>query len=288
MSRVVMCHGIGYQYKHRETELSAWYEALRLGMNDTAVAVPPPEQVSAVYYGNCYRSLGAKGPTTEEDEFALIPPLREEDVRDPLEHELLEAIASGLDAPPAGGRGVAQAALRRLESSPALGLPPARVVIRLVRQVRRYLDEQDTVRACAQERFARVVTPDTRVVVAHSLGSVVAYEALRADHPEWNVDTLITLGSPLGIRAVRERLAPGPGGDDAAPWPNVARWINVAADEDPVALVKKLGPLFGDRVEDRLVVNAGLSRFVLGGHSLLRYLTTSEVAEGIADALRPE
>ncbi|MDA5280936.1 hypothetical protein ACWGHM_32970 [Streptomyces sp. NPDC054904] len=286
MSRVVMCHGIGYQYKHRETELTAWYEALRLGMTDTAVAVPPADQVSAVYYGNCYRSLGTKGADTDEDEFALVPPLREGDVRDPLEHVLLEAIAAGLDAPAVTGRGMAQAALRRLESSPVLGLPPARVVIWLVRQVRRYLDEQDTVRGCAQERFARVVTPETRVVVAHSLGSVVAYEALCAARPGWNVDTLITVGSPLGIRAVRERLAPAPGPDGGPPWPNVARWINVAADEDPVALVKGLGPVFGDRVEDRLVVNAGPSRFVLGGHSLLRYLTTGEVAEGVAEALR--
>jgi pimeloyl-ACP methyl ester carboxylesterase len=37
----------------------------------------------------------------------------------------------------------------------------------------------------------------TRVVVAHDLGSVVAYEAL-CDHPELNVETFITLGSPIG------------------------------------------------------------------------------------------
>ncbi|MET9608921.1 hypothetical protein ABZZ17_28305 [Streptomyces sp. NPDC006512] len=285
MSRVVMCHGIGYQYKHRETELTKWYEALRKGMTDTTVAVPAPEHVSAVYYGNCYRTLGSKSADTGEDEFADVPPLRIGDVRDPLEHALLEAFAEGLGAPPAGTKGITQAALRRLEASPALGLPPGRLVIWLVRQVRRYLDPRDTVRACAQERFARVVTPDTRVVVAHSLGSVVAYEALCA-HPEWNVDTFITLGSPLGIGAIRERLVHGADADGNPTGPQVARWINVAADEDPVALVKKLGTVFGDRVEDRLVVNAGLSRFVFGGHSLLRYLTTSEVAEGVADALR--
>ncbi|MEU3326819.1 alpha/beta hydrolase [Streptomyces albus] len=289
MSHVVMCHGIGYQYKHRETSLTEWYGALRTSMSDAAHPVPEPERVSAVFYGNCYRSLNTKSVGTD-DEFADIPPLRAGDVRDPVESALLDVFAQGTEAPAPGGKGATQAALRRLERSEALGRPSSRVVIWLVRQVRRYLDADDTVRACAQQRFARVVTPDTKVVVAHSLGSVVAYEALCA-HPEWNVDTFVTLGSPLGLGLIRERLRPAPGEDGGHTWPHVGRWINVAADEDPVALVKKLGPVFGDKVEDRLVVNLPWfdpKRYVLGGHSVMRYLTTGEVADAVAEALRAQ
>ncbi|MET9483530.1 hypothetical protein [Streptomyces sp. NPDC006638] len=283
MSEIVICHGIGYQYKHRETALTEWYGELRAGMMDTAVRVPSPHQVSAVYYGNCYRSQGGKS-SIGEDEFADIPMLRPGDVRNPTEQALLEALAEGLGTSDPHTKGLTQWAVRRLEASPELGRPPSRLVIWLVRQVYRYLDKNDTVRACALQRFERVVTPATRVVIGHSLGSIIAYEALCA-HPEWNVDTFITLGSPLGISLVRERLRPRVLADGNREWPNVARWINVAAKEDPIALVKRLAPFFGDAVEDRLVVNAGLSRFILGGHSVLRYLTTSEVAEGVADAL---
>ncbi|MEO3972323.1 hypothetical protein [Streptomyces sp. CAU 1734] len=293
MTEVVLCHGIGYQFKHRETALTDWYEALRLGMTDTIVPVPAPERVDAVFYGNCYRSRNAKG-TIPEDEFAGIPPLRAGDVRDPWEKRFLEVLADGAEDPSPGGegpkgkgpKGHTQDFLRKLEGSDRLGRPPARVVIHLARQVRRYLDENDTVRACALERFRRVVTPETRVIIGHSLGSVVAYEALCAHRRDWNVDTFITLGSPLGIREIQDRLLPGLEPDGRREWPKVKRWINVAAEDDPVALVKELAPAFGDRIEDRSVVNSGIGRIILGGHNALRYLTTTEVAEGVADALR--
>jgi hypothetical protein len=284
MAHVVMCHGIGYQYKHRETSLTDWYDALRTSMTDAALPVPGPEHVSAVFYGNCYRGLKpGKSVAVAEDEFEDIPNLRSGDVRDPFEVALLEAFAEGTEEPEAGGKGLAQAALRRLARSERFGRPPEKVVIWLVRQVRRYLDPDDVVRACAQQRFERVVTPDTRVVVAHSLGSVVAYEALCA-HPEWNVDTFVTLGSPLGLGVIRDRLQ-SPAGKA---WPHVRSWVNIAADEDPVALVKELGPLFDERVDDKRVVNLPRrhpGRYVLGGHAVTRYLTTAELAEAVGAAL---
>ena len=54
------------------------------------------------------------------------------------------------------------------------------------------------IRAEVQRRIAAGVAENTHVVVGHSLGSVIAYEALCA-HPEWPVRALVTLGSPPGI-----------------------------------------------------------------------------------------
>ncbi|MFG3354530.1 alpha/beta fold hydrolase [Streptomyces sp. NPDC048001] len=287
MSRVVVCHGIGYQYKHRETWLTEWYDALRVGLTDAALPVPEAGDVSAVYYGSCYRARGGKGNV--DNELADIPPLRIGDLNDPLELELLEAFAEGTEVPAAGGKGLGQMALRRLERSERLGQPAGRSVLWMIRQVRRYLDANDTVRACAQQRFERVVTPETRVVIGHSLGSVVGYEALRA-HPEWNVHTFVSVGSPLGIRAVYDRLLPSsPAAGDGIS--SVSRWVNVAAKDDPVALVKHLGPVFGEEVEDRPVVNLPWyngRKYAFGSHSVLHYLTTAEVAEAVAGGLRAE
>jgi len=96
-----------------------------------------------------------------------------------------------------------------------------------LKQVRTYVTELD-VRQKAIGRVANVVTHKTRVLVGHSLGTVVAYEALCA-HPEWPVTTLVTLGSPLGIRKlIFDRLQPPPerdgmsgrvGGPGRAEWP---------------------------------------------------------------------
>src|SRR5262249_8680566 len=85
-------------------------------------------------------------------------------------------------------------------------------------------------------------TPDTRMIVAHSLGSVVAYEcAHQLTHP---LPRLVTLGSPLGLQTiVADRLRPTP----SFP-PKVSAWLNVANPEDIVAAEPDLRPRFAHDV----------------------------------------
>jgi hypothetical protein len=75
-----------------------------------------------------------------------------------------------------------------------------------------------------------------QILIAHSLGSVVAYDALWA-HPDCLVDVFLTLGSPLAMPdVVYDRLAehPGPRGRP----PGVRRWVNIADYGDIVAIPK--------------------------------------------------
>ena len=66
-------------------------------------------------------------------------------------------------------------------------------------------DLRDRLRA----RLEPLVTDDTRVVVAHSLGSVLSYMAL-CNHPDWSVHTFVTLGSPLASPMAFGMLDPAP------------------------------------------------------------------------------
>jgi pimeloyl-ACP methyl ester carboxylesterase len=96
-------------------------------------------------------------------------------------------------------------------------------------QVTRYLTEDD-LRAAAQARVAALLDEDTQLVIGHSLGSVLAWEACQAlDRP---LPVLVTLGSPLGLdTVVYPRLRPQP-----PAWPPpVHRWVNVAHPDDIVA-----------------------------------------------------
>lgn len=75
--------------------------------------------------------------------------------------------------------------------------------------------------------------PDDRiVVVAHSLGSVIAYKLLAHGGllPDRAIATFVTLGSPLGVTAIREAVSPvvHPGA--------VENWLNAYDDRDVVAL----------------------------------------------------
>ncbi|MER7584347.1 hypothetical protein [Kitasatospora sp. NPDC097691] len=125
---------------------------------------------------------------------------------------------------------------------------------------------------------------DTRVVVAHSLGSVVAYEALCA-LPGHQVRALVTIGSPLGIpNLVVSRLQPAPVRDGKAvrgAWPggDQLEWTNLADLGDVVALVKDLRPVFGERVHSATVSNGAHA------HDATSYLTDELCGRAIAEGL---
>lgn len=95
-------------------------------------------------------------------------------------------------------------------------------------QVGRYLDSGER-RAAVQERVisALLEVPAPVVVVGHSLGSVVALEAL-AD-PRIHVSMLVTAGSPLAHAAVADAVRPGP-----FPYARVGHWLNLVHLLDPV------------------------------------------------------
>ncbi|MEH0532431.1 alpha/beta hydrolase [Streptomyces sp. 1222.2] len=146
-----------------------------------------------------------------------------------------------------------QAALRALSRSRFFSGLGLRALVFDVKQTRRYLLEPG-LRQAARDRVSAAIGDDTRVVVAHSLGSVVAYETLCALDGH-GVRALVTLGSPLGLRMVFDRLQPAPAPTGAWPGGDALAWTNLADQGDVVALVKDLRPLFGERVSGVVVHN---------------------------------
>jgi alpha-beta hydrolase superfamily lysophospholipase len=68
--------------------------------------------------------------------------------------------------------------------------------------------------------------PGPHMVVGHSLGSVIAYDLLTAVEETPRVDALLTVGSPLGMSEVQERLAP--------PWTRQDGWPSDPARQGAV------------------------------------------------------
>jgi pimeloyl-ACP methyl ester carboxylesterase len=64
----------------------------------------------------------------------------------------------------------------------------------VLRQVRRYLTDPH-LKATVDARVEAAVGERCRVLIGHSLGSLIAYEYLR-QHPGHGVQLLLTLGSP--------------------------------------------------------------------------------------------
>jgi pimeloyl-ACP methyl ester carboxylesterase len=140
---------------------------------------------------------------------------------------------------------------------------------------------QDRVlRVAVRRRLIEAVKSDTRVIVGHSLGAVVAYETLCL-HPELPVTTLVTIGSPLGIRnMIFDRLEPTPE-NSVGKWPSkIQFWHNIVDPSDIVTLGKPLRPLFGPRVNDLFVDNGRKP------HDFRRYLSTAETGYSISSGLQ--
>jgi hypothetical protein len=93
-------------------------------------------------------------------------------------------------------------------------------------QVGRYLDD-DARRAAVLHRATAAIlrAPRPRVVIAHSLGSVVAWDLLADSRID--MDLLVTLGSPLAHPALAVESAP-------FPYHRVGSWLNVVHLLDPV------------------------------------------------------
>jgi hypothetical protein len=277
MARVVMVHGIGHRFTSRRETEAAWRAAVTTGLHDSHLPELDERDIDVVAYGNCFRAAGAK--SDDYDELDTPPAYGPADLTASFEQDLLAAISE-----PAAANvesklylpGAVQAMVRRIDASQLLPRSSQRLVVWLVKEVHRYLHEP-RVRDCFQSRLASCIGPDTRVVVGHSLGSIAAYEALCA-HREWGVDTLLTIGSPLGFASLGSLLSP-PVRDGRGFWPNVRAWVNVAAQEDAVAIVKELAPIFG-KVDDRPILNGRRH-----AHDAVRYLTSAEACDAIVAGL---
>jgi hypothetical protein len=144
-------------------------------------------------------------------------------------------------------------------------------------QVTRYLTEDD-LRGAVQARVAALLDDDTQLVIGHSLGSVVAWEACQALRQP--LPMLVTLGSPLGLgNVVYPRLCPQP-----PTWPRpVRRWVNVAHPDDIVAVNPDLGPLFP--APNGLTIESHTPRSKHEHHAAAGYLEERATGRAVADAL---
>lgn len=280
MAKIVGVHGVGHQFKGENTLRAEWLPALKDGLAGAGHRLASDEDFVCAFYGNLFR-LAGKG--------ALDPPYDAKDVGDEWERELLEQwwreaarVDPTVRGPEAGTKvsvpSVVQRALDALSQSRFFAGLAERALIYDLKQVRRYLREPD-IRREAQASVARTIGPETRVIISHSLGSVIAYEALCA-HPEWPVSVFVTIGSPLGIRnLIFEELDPKPQ-NGIGDWPaGVKQWVDIADSGDVVALVKELGTRFGLKVSDHLVDNGAKA------HDATRYLTTRELGNAVAAGL---
>jgi pimeloyl-ACP methyl ester carboxylesterase len=135
------------------------------------------------------------------------------------------------------------------------------------------------VRAKIDAIVSAAIPDEPCVVVAHSLGTIVAYNVLsNRSASGLEVPLFVTLGSPLGMRAITARL-----NKPLATPPRVKSWFNARDRRDVVAL-HPLDPEHFD-VRPAIENHSGVDNFTDNRHSIDGYLADPQVARRIHTAL---
>ncbi|MEL7977642.1 hypothetical protein AAG589_17385 [Isoptericola sp. F-RaC21] len=314
MTRLVLVHGRDLDGRDPEALEAQWLGALGAGLAAAGSPLRPTDaDASFVYYGDTLERLvdgGTPPPVTVHALAAdpaalprLVGALPDGELRFLL--DVAREVLAGAGhrpgvAPPAVAEGVVGDALVEAAVA-ALALVDryvpgvsAAVLLTLTRDVYAYLHD-DAVRAVIDaglaEALSAVPAGEPAVVVAHSLGSVVAYSVLGARTGGPDVPLLLTPGSPLGIRAIREALvARAPLASPA----RVRRWVSPRDPRDLLALHDLTPDVFplpagSPTIEALRVTNRApgyhAAAYRLDDGAWAGYLALPEVARPVGEAL---
>ena len=276
---IIGVHGIAEEQLGRAQLLRAWKPALSDGLELVLGCEPRLLPFDMAFFGNKFlkppsdgkAGTGAAGRLDElgDDEIADL-------MQAALEVVTQEDVSAAEAMPPSKMFGRVprplQAVLRALDMR--FGAAAGVLYLGSLRQVRQYLCDAE-LKSAVDAIVAKSVREDTRVLIGHSLGSVVAWEYVR-QHSDHALSLFLTLGSPLGLRMVRSRL-PRFGLPGSVPE-QVEAWVNLRDPRDPVACGGDVDGIWPG-VADRRVNNGKEA------HRATAYLSKFEAGAAILSAL---
>ncbi|MBB5496871.1 endopeptidase [Paraburkholderia sp. MM5384-R2] len=294
--KVVFVHGRAQENKDAADLADSWKRAAVNGF--AAAGLPPLAQldVALPYYGDllfnlteeegreAFRTLVDRGaeasaPSAEEQQFTqdLVFEIAQRKGIS-LESIALEAKEPIVDRAVQNWKAVL-AALRLLDRVPGVGQTSIEL---FTRDVWYYLTRKG-VRLQVNAAVDGAIPRDQPcVIVSHSLGTIVAYNLLINRPQRANVKAFITIGSPLGIKAIYSRL-PSDVGPRRAPE-GVDLWFNARDPEDAIALYEISPEVYKGAPVVRNY--SGAQNTSDNQHGIVEYLGDKVISQTIYTAVR--
>jgi endonuclease G len=287
--QVVFLHGRGQQGRDPATLRAGWAGGLARGL--AAAGLPPLDAKEAwfPYYGDTLAVMTANGRERAAAEAfgAELTTAEAYAPDDPSARAVYAALideAAARAGMPVGEREAAVeggflgglvSLLQRPLSwiADRSGLDDA-VIATIFRDVAAYLDREPVRTGVLNAVLETVPTEGEVVLVAHSLGTVVAMDLIEKLPPGVAVPLLVTAGSPLGMDSVHKRLLAGGPKRPA----RVGTWLNAWAAADAVAIGCPLADTWTG-VQDVLTPNRKDR-----AHDIDEYLSAAGVAGEIGRA----
>lgn len=293
MRELVLIHGRSQQNKDAAALKKEWISAFVDGLGKSNLSLPIAETaIHFPYYGDTLMGLVnglppdqvaeiiVKGDDAGEQERAFVASIMREIAnkagladaeiaaltddptlikKGPLNWEWVRAIAKGIDKHVPLGSG----------SSIAV----------FTKDVYQYL-KNPGVRDRIEDGVRKAIATAPTVVVAHSLGTVVAYNLLRREGTaqHWKIPFFVTVGCPLAVTAIKNALAP------RTHPPCVDHWLNAMDSRDIVALYP-LDPSNDWDIDPAIENKTDVKNPTSNRHGISGYLSDRVVARRIYEAL---
>jgi hypothetical protein len=292
MKRLVFVHGRAQENKDAVALKAEWVDAWRSGLAKRGLAVPLGDaDIRFPYYGQTLYDLArgvsaaeaaaviVRGDNADAEQRAFIRDVLLEVQR---EHGVDAARIAAVAGAEVVERGIlnwewVQAGLQVIDRH--VPLASGTSIALATNDVWHYLDNIGTRDEIEAGVLAAMLPDVPTVVVAHSLGTVVAYNLLRREGTaqRWNVPLFVTLGSPLAVTAIRKKLAP-----NKRPA-CVGRWFNALDERDVVALF----PLDAEHfpTDPPIENKRDVDNPTQNRHGISGYLSDPEVAKLVHDAV---
>jgi len=137
---------------------------------------------------------------------------------------------------------------------------------------------------------------DEIMLIAHSMGSIIAFDVLSFIDQNAKIDTLVTIGAPLGAPFVISKIAAHSKSTYGkiqlqTPESVQKKWLNFSDIRDMIALDYKLGVDFkansnGVKCQDKLVTNTYAMEGVANPHKSFGYLRTPEFIDSLVEFIK--
>ncbi len=287
--RLLMIHGIAQGGKDWRDLRATWKSTLEQGFENAGLVFKDKVEIDFPYYGDILDAFVAKSRLPTSADVAAKGPGQNTEFEQFMKSALVDLqVHAGISDAEVGAqiggaevqekgvqnwgwvRAIARAIDRRQGDTSTL------LIEDFLRDVYLYI-ASPAVQQTIDETVEAMLTPEPTLVIGHSLGSVVGYNVIKKHCKTAKLVKYVTVGSPLGVRAISGKLGLlqnplGKGG-----------WYNAFDHRDIVALNPLDDANFPTDpaiINDNRVDNPTDNR-----HGIIGYLNDRNVAHEVATAL---
>lgn len=246
---IIGIHGLNNK-PPQETLQKFWRLAIAEGLETHQSAPDLPFDFTSAYWADLMHPIALQGEDGKpaDGEVNKQPYVPSQSLADDSDNNILEEITTFFQS---GTERAARRFLGTLKSKLGFGFDLGQFALNrfagillkvLLEDLSRYYTDEN-LRNRVQDRLRSVLLANRdreMMLVAHSMGSIIAYDVLTqisAVDEAFQVERFVTIGSPLGLRYVKQRGEEKPGNLPPTRTPDcVQRWVNMGDRRDPVAL----------------------------------------------------